>query len=122
MKIDVDSLVAAPDPLSIKDVADLLGLSPQSVYNYVYAGRLKTRGKKRPVTVSKADLADFVGVDLAQAAREKMCATEPTRTQVILPAQAQEGLYVVFDEAGSPAGLWIGKPGTGRHYLLGEAV
>ena len=121
MKIDADALVAAPDPLSIKDAAALLDLSPQSVYNYVYAGRLKTRGKKRPVTISKADLADFVGIDLVQAAREKARTAAPVRTQVELPAQAQEGIYVVFDDSGDPSSLWIGKPGQGKRYGLVEA-
>ena len=46
---------------TVEDVAEILKLSKQTVYSYVWQGRLKSRHIGRRAYISEQELKDFIG-------------------------------------------------------------
>lgn len=119
MRLDTTALLEAAELLTVAEAASLLGVTKQYLYNKINLGDIKT--VDGPVMmIDKTSLAKFLNIDIAELALKRRQHDVSSPTQIMLPAAAAEGYYIVLNEEGIPDSLWVGKPGKGTKYKVGS--
>lgn len=115
MRVDTKRLLECSELMTVAEAADLIGVSKQCIYTKIRSDDLEVA--QGPVAmVTKESLARYLKVDLDDAAEAYRAHSTSGVTNIILPAQVTQGVYVTLNASGVPQNVWVGEPERGVRY------